>query len=339
MLSFFLIVLGLVGLLLALEALLQARDRRRFPPPGTLVDVGGYRLHLHCMGDVVEGQPTVVLEGGRGSSAYDWTLVQREIAGFARVCSYDRAGYGWSEPGPPPRSGEHLADELHRLLLKAGEPGPYLLVAHSHGAHTARLFARRQPDAVAGMVLLDARPDDIGSLPVLGDLDRANRRLRLVPLLARLGLIRAMGRSVLPPPFRERLPHYPVTVLFQGRFFAALNREARMTDQTDAQVRSAGSLHDLPLIVIRHGIPDLFADLDAERAQQAEAQWCAAQDRLAALSSQGRVRVAEHSGHHIMIEQPELVVEAVREILALTAPQGGGIPPAESAHVPSGDPA
>ena len=110
------------------QLIAEARDRQRYPPPGSLVDVGGHKLHLRCSG---QGEPTVVLEAGLSSPALVWSLVQPQVAAFARVCSYDRAGYGWSDTGPKPRSAERIADELHRLLINANVPGPYVLVGHS----------------------------------------------------------------------------------------------------------------------------------------------------------------------------------------------------------------
>ena len=127
------------------------------PPPGRLVDAGGYRLHLHCTGT---GRPTVVLAAGLGDYSIDWGLVQPRVARFTRVCSYDRAGYAWSDPDPRPRSLQRAVDELQALLTNAEIPGPYVLVGHSWGGHIARVFAAQHRDAVAGMVLVDSSHED-----------------------------------------------------------------------------------------------------------------------------------------------------------------------------------
>lgn len=124
-----------------------------FPPLGRLVDIGGYRLHLHCTG---EGDPTVVLIAGGGDFSFDWSLVQPNVSHFARVCSYDRAGLAWSDPGPLPRTVRQDAYELHSLLSAARVPAPYLLVGHSMGGLIARLYADRYANEVAGIVLVDA---------------------------------------------------------------------------------------------------------------------------------------------------------------------------------------
>ncbi|MEN6335825.1 MAG: alpha/beta hydrolase, partial [Phycisphaerales bacterium] len=129
------LVIGVVVLALLVAAggvgyqtLASSRDWRKFPPPGQRVDVGGYRLHVQTAG---EGGPTVVLDAGWSDCSLNWRLVQPEVAKVTRVCSYDRAGVGWSDPGPAPRSSLQIAKELHSLLKNAGIPGPYVLVGHS----------------------------------------------------------------------------------------------------------------------------------------------------------------------------------------------------------------
>src|SRR3954447_21057168 len=126
------------------------------PPPGRLFDIGGWRLHLNCTGEARTSQPAVILEAGAGDFSVDWSLVQPGVARFARVCSYDRAGSGWSELGPRPRTMTQIAYELHSLLGKAGERPPYVLVGHSFGGWLVRLYQLRYPADVAGVVLVDA---------------------------------------------------------------------------------------------------------------------------------------------------------------------------------------
>ena len=138
------------------EALSASGDARTYPPPGRLVDVGGYRLHIHCLGT---GSPTVVLDAGLSGMSHDWNLVQAEIAQTTRVCAYDRAGMGWSDAGPLPRTPEQIARELHTLLTNAGIASPYMLVGHSLGGKNVRMFALQHPEQVAGMVLVDARSE------------------------------------------------------------------------------------------------------------------------------------------------------------------------------------
>src|SRR6185503_2974176 len=131
-----------------------------FPPPGKLVDVGGWRLHLYCTGEARPAQPTVILESGKGDFSVEWSLVQPGVARFARVCSYDRAGDGWSDLGPYPRTLHQVVYELHTLLERAGIQPPLVLVGHSYGGWLVRLYASTYPGEVAGMVLVEAGADD-----------------------------------------------------------------------------------------------------------------------------------------------------------------------------------
>lgn len=144
---------------LAYETAARGGDAARFPAPGRLVNVGGHRLHLHCTG-TAKGRPAVVLEAGLVESGASWAAIQRRLAGGLRVCSYDRAGYAWSEDGPGPRTAGRAADELRALLAAAGEPGPYVLAGYSYGGEVVRLFAARHPDLTAGLVLIDVTDEN-----------------------------------------------------------------------------------------------------------------------------------------------------------------------------------
>jgi pimeloyl-ACP methyl ester carboxylesterase len=126
------------------------------PPPGTLVDLGGWRLHLYCTGPTDPVRPTVVLEADAGEFSVDWSLVQPEVARFARVCSYDRAGQGWSEPGPVPRTYRQEVWELRALLERGGVKPPFLLVGNFRTGLNARLFAFTHPDELAGLILVNS---------------------------------------------------------------------------------------------------------------------------------------------------------------------------------------
>ena len=140
------------------QAVATEMDQRAYPPPGEMVDVGGYRLHINCVG---QGSPTVILESGLGNMSVDWANVQPEVAKTTRVCAYDRAGTGWSEPGPEPRDPQQIAHELHTLLGNAGIDGPYVLVGQSFGGLYVRMYAARYPKEVEGMVLVDASHPDM----------------------------------------------------------------------------------------------------------------------------------------------------------------------------------
>src|SRR5918993_4763941 len=154
------VLVGIAGLVLVLllagvvfQFVVTRIDERRYPAPGELVDVSGYSLHLNCTGEA-GGAPTVVMDSGLGGTVLDWQRVQPELAKSTRVCTYDRAGMGWSDPGPQPRTSRQIVSELHTLLGNAGIEGPYVLVGHSFGGVNMQLYASRHPDEVAGMVVV-----------------------------------------------------------------------------------------------------------------------------------------------------------------------------------------
>ena len=151
------LIVVLAGVGLVYEQIEESRDRRLNHPPGVMVDVGGYRMHLYCIG---QGSPTVVLESGLGDYWLAWYRVQPQIGQFAYVCAYDRAGLGWSDPSLRPRNSRFMAEELHTLLHKARVPGPYVLAGHSLGGYNVRMYASLYPTDVVGMLLVDsAHPD------------------------------------------------------------------------------------------------------------------------------------------------------------------------------------
>lgn len=152
-------VLAFVG---AIYQVIATRlNEKKYPPPGRLVDVGGYRLHIHCLGrEGVNDSPTVVMDAGIGECSLGWSLVQPEIAKFAHVCTYDRAGLGWSDSAPTARTSQQIVSDLHALLGNAGIEPPYVMVGHSFGGLNLRLYASRFPEEVAGMVLVDSAHED-----------------------------------------------------------------------------------------------------------------------------------------------------------------------------------
>jgi pimeloyl-ACP methyl ester carboxylesterase len=292
------------------------------PPIGKLADVGGHRLHIHSTG---EGVPSVIFESGGASWSLDWTLVQREVAKFTSANSYDRAGFGWSDPGPRPRTSGQIATELHALLAKAEVRKPYILVGASFGGHTARLFANRYHDEVAGIILLDARHESLNSRmpPAWRKMESAGRGMYQSMLLAsRLGVLNLMGKLMgekAAPPMVMKLPPEirPIylEVGFQPKYFQSNLDELAASAESDEQLSATGPLGSIPLTVIRHGIPDLFASMPAEQAEQAEQAWQELQADLAQLSSNSRMLVAGTSGHAIQLDQPGLVVEAIKQMV------------------------
>lgn len=311
------ILLGLLGLIVLLavsgatyEAVMAVGDKKRYPPPGQLVDVGGHHLHLHCVG---QGSPTVVLDAGLGAFSLDWGAVQPEIAATTRVCAYDRAGLGWSEPGPRPRSPQQFADELHTLLTNAGIQGPYVLVTHSISGKTARLFASQHPNQVAGMVLVDARHesvDDHLTPEQVAAEDAQQRQFQdMIKWLARFGLVRLLWAPAWPSmlPGSENLsPESRTTIgVLQARpqqiESALAEGQGRM--ESNSLLRAAAPLGDKPLIVLA----------SAQNVDNLPF-WKEAQQIMTGLSSNSRLIIAP-GGHAVHFEQPTLVVESTRQVV------------------------
>src|SRR5215210_6893867 len=212
-------LLGLVVVLLVLavagaiyQAIATELAERAYPPPGEMVDVGGYSLHINCVG---RGSPNVILDAGSGEMSAHWVRVQQEVSGTTRVCAYDRAGMGWSEMGPNPRDAKQISSELHTLLKGAGIKGPYVLVGHSFGGMYMQTYAARYPDEVAGMVLVDSStdPDQFSHQPVTQDSYEPQKQTSAVvsqlerfgiSLPARLGVVRLL--SMLDPASPELPP-------------------------------------------------------------------------------------------------------------------------------------
>ena len=188
-------LLGLVVALLVLavagaiyQAIATERAERAYPPPGEMVDVGGYSLHINCVG---QGSPTVVLDAGSGEMSAQWVRVQQEVSNTTRVCAYDRAGMGWSEIGPEPRDARQIFSELHTLLSKAGIEGPYVLVGHSFGGMYMQTYAARYPDEVAGVALVDSStdPDQFSQRSEARESNEPHKQsIAVVPQLAQLGV-------------------------------------------------------------------------------------------------------------------------------------------------------
>jgi pimeloyl-ACP methyl ester carboxylesterase len=285
-----------------------ARDRRRFPPPGRLIDVGGRRLHLL---DAGAGTPAVVVLSALADSALCWVPVQRKLAAEMRVCLYDRAGAGWSDPPPRgPRTARGMAGDLRALLDAAGIAPPYVLVAHSVGGVVARQFAARYPGAVAGMVLVDSSHEAQAHRRPRGRWEYLRHilqyRVRILGVRrarAALGLLRGVEAEVAEDVLPEHAAAYRATLL-SSRFRRTVIGELRMMARS---AQSPPELGSLPLTVITAGA-------------QLTPQWRQMQEELAALSSDSTHLTAEGSGHYVFCDDPELVIQAVRDLVRKVAP-------------------
>lgn len=294
-------------LLLCLHAPPAAADESFYdiPAPGRLVDLGGYRLHLHCTGPA--SARTVVLDAGLGDWSTHWTAVQALLEEDFHVCSYDRAGYGWSDPGPRPRDSQRIVAELRSLLEKAGLQPPYLLVGHSFGGLNMRLFASNFPHEVTGLVLVEASHPD--SLPYQrGD----DGRTPASSYANQMMVAHYVEPETLPfPP--EAQPAMQDSLL-RTKSIVAARGEYRALGTSVKALAKAPALEELPLTVLCRGKRQWPHDAKGDLQEQA---WQAQQAELVRLSNRSRRVTAANSGHHIHLDEPGLVAEAVREIAGL----------------------
>ena len=290
----------------------QRAEAKKYFPLGQLTNVDGHFLHIYCSG---QGSPTVILEGGVPEWSIHWQKVQPEIAKVTRVCSYDRAGYGWSEPGPTPRTAERIVDELHTLLRNSGEFGPFVYVAHSFWGPAALLYQHTYPNEVVGVVLIETWspqlfspvPDVIAqSLPLAKTLKTIAPlgQVRLVGELGILPLADMLQAKLLP---KELQPVYKAAYYDDG-IWEAMYEEYSAMKESGLQTQSIRSLDDLPLFVIKAGVRP-GDDYPPDEV------WNATQESLTKLSSRGKLIIAETSGHFVQLEDPALVVDAIREVL------------------------
>jgi pimeloyl-ACP methyl ester carboxylesterase len=251
---------------LAVTALAAAPASAR---PARRVDVGGYRLNLHCVG---EGAPTVVLDAGAGDSSETWDWVVPGVREFTRVCVYDRAGLGRSDPGPMPRTSERIAVELKALLSRAGIRGPYVLAGHSFGGLNMRLYAALHPDEVAGLVLVDATPEDFPAREqALRTRDESEKLLT--------------AKSIASPALRAEL---------------------------DAMLASVAAVRAAPQVGA-----DVIVISAAHPAGSAQfvAVWAELQEKMVSRFPHANQVIAEQSGHYIQYDEPDLIVNALRELV------------------------
>ncbi|HEV7660058.1 MAG TPA: alpha/beta hydrolase [Allosphingosinicella sp.] len=303
-------VVGVLLILLAIgawwERLAGRAFARRYPAPGRILEVApGRHLHLLCEG---EAGPVIVVEQGAGEPSLLWRTIQKEARKFSRFCLYDRPGYLWSPPAPGPRTIEARAEDLHVMLERASLPGPYVLVAHSYGGLVVRAFARRFPEATAGLVMVDAIEESIAFHP---DYQRFLRRARpFVAVLrgaAMVGLPRLFG-TLFGGTSKDADDAAMSAATIRPSFFAAIADDMASLRRPPTDF---GGLGDTPLIVLTHGkpFPGPFAAL--------EPFWRAGQEHHAALSTRGELLVAENSNHMIAGDEPERVIEALKKMVEM----------------------
>jgi pimeloyl-ACP methyl ester carboxylesterase len=313
----------LLGILLLLvlgfvyQSYANWRDVRIYPPPGRLVKIPheDLELHLNCQG---QGDVTVILEAGQGDSSLDWADVQSAVSAFTRVCAYDRPGLGWSSPTKSVLTSQQIADNLNHALEGAGVAGPYVLVGHSIGGVYSRAFAQQYPEEVVGLVFVDsAHENQRYRLPsdAMKELTMIKRLASVFRVLAPVGIPRALKLAdrMQGENFPDDIRPAAMARMYQTHFFKALLNEVKAVELNIAQSEPPVDLGDTPLIVLSRGGPN--PGLPEEQFEQLKQCWDELQQDLVKLSTNSQHFVAEKSGHYIHHDQPELVVDAIRQVL------------------------
>lgn len=306
----------------AAASLLPALDQPMPEPPGRLIKVDGHRMHLHASG---QGHPTVLLEAGLLGWSLQLRALHQALAPTTRVCTYDRAGYGWSERGPAPRTLIQIVTELETLLQAAEEDGPYLLAGHSLGGLAMLMFAQAHPDDVAGVVLIDsAHPGQQRAFRQVAAMvaQQASDLDEVEALAARVEAGRipahellALAPDFLPPRHQQE---WATLVAATPSLRTSLSEFVAWTHGT-ADVGGAGSLGDIPLVVLARGrgfaAEAAILAQHPEDAKRVDAIWRSCQEDHLTRSSNSRLVIAENSGHYIYASEPELVIDAIHALM------------------------
>ena len=301
------VLMLLTSLFLTIPGVAQS-ETISIDPPGQLIDVNGRDMHINCIGNK---NPTIILDSGAGGFSLEWRNIQYSLAQYARVCAYDRAGYGWSEMGPLPRTTKTIAHELHTLLVNAEIPGPYIIVGHSFGGFTAQYFARYFGDEIAGLVLVDSSHEEqVYRLPENGK-DVVRRSLH-----------QDRSNTVTKSVLHEHFPEEEAVVAQQlmQRWSAMLTWREEMANYALSS-RQLRDVHDrpileIPIVVVSRG-KRVWPDTPYGDAM--ETAWKELQNEMIYISSNSTHIIAENSGHVIHLDEPELVVEAIHDVLDIVA--------------------
>jgi len=264
--------------------------------PGDFVLLHDHRIYYHCLG---EGSPTVLIDTGIGDASANWIPIQEKLSTQTKVCIYDRAGYGMSDPGPGPRTSSLIVEELYTMLKSAGITGPYILVGHSYGGFTAQLFAKKHTDETAGIVLVDSsHPQQVDRLAKLDLFEVENRRI-------------ITGRNDAINEDASELQKKWYMLNSRRKAIIAQMDELKYFKDSANEVSKAGPMPDIPLAVLTRGISQLPT---LENSESMEEIWLEMQKDLANSNRQGYQKIIQASGHNIHIDSPDAVVNSVLEM-------------------------
>lgn len=304
--------------------------RKLYPPPGQFYSVNGHSMHLYCSGS---GSPTVVLESGGAEGFLVWGKVQPVLSRVTRVCSYDRAGLGWSDPVPGPRDSDHIAKQLHALLTKANIAGPLVLMGHSAGGLHIRVFASRYPKDVVGMIFVDATtpPDGIRLPASVAALDHHSTvQMAIFKAMIALGIPRIMGQCSVPPPGFDATANLWRANACTPAYVTAYQREKCWSAASRSEAARSAHFGNLPVLIFSRDnhlprppqLPSLVSTRDWQLGNVAHDRM---QANLMKLSTHSRRIIVKGSGHYIHFQRAELLN---REVIGFIQQRrnGTGVP-------------
>lgn len=304
-----LLVLSLAGIVY--QVLATARDVRRYPPPGQLIDVGGYQMHLYCTGERQVDRPTVILDASYPATVSSWVWIQPQLTAVTRVCAYDRAGTGWSDSSPNTLTIGQMAEDLHTLLEKSSESAPYLLIGHSWGGGVTRLFAATYPQLVRGLVQIEATHPETWSrrgLPdsTLGGMPPA--QVASIPLLARLGIFRLLpalrGSWGIVPGLPEQQQAELIAYFNTTKWANEIVAVEKALPESLEQLRQVDSVGNMPLLLVIGSISEEATGVGLEL-----------QVELGKLSTNSQTFWVEGADHSSLVHDPELAQQTGTVIL------------------------
>ena len=316
------VLVGIAGLVLVVllagavfQFVMTRIDAHKYPAPGEMVDVGDYSLHLNCTGEA-GGAPTVVMDSGLGGTVLDWQLVQPELSRSTRVCTYDRAGMGWSDSGAQSRTSRQIVKELHTLLGNAGVRGPYVLVGHSFGGTNMQVYASQYPDEVAGMVLVDSALEDEKAVAFTQSHQPSPLLMKIYATIGLTRLPYTLGGETSGLTSPELEDEQAAISSHRKHIFAVADETSSLEESFDENRADPISLGDKPLMVLTAGSVQLAGTgLSEEQMTLIDKLHSESQAALTRRSENAKQIIVEDSGHYIHVEQPNLVTDAIRQVV------------------------
>jgi pimeloyl-ACP methyl ester carboxylesterase len=318
-----LLILAVAGLIF--ESIASRRDEKDFPAPGIRVETDLGRMHLFCQG---EGDITVVAEAGLGDSSLVWEKVQPEIIEVTRMCTYDRPGLGWSDPVGRVLTAEEIAENLHQLLERGGEEGPFILVAHSIGGIYVREYIHQYPAQVVGLVLVDSSHENQRNILPAYSIEASDSYGNTVETIASVGsVLHPFGvprtfklfEQLLEDNYSAQTREAILARMYQPHFYHSFDNEMKTGTVETSRSGALSDLGDLPLIVLSQGYGENNTGLPDEQFDELRDLNMEMQHELAGLSGNSELVIAEESGHYIHLDQPELVVDAIQRVMELNS--------------------